>query len=330
LNYRKFYKSVHGAIPVDEHGRTYDIHHVDGDRSNNSIDNLVALSISDHLDVHLKQGDFQAVHAMLMRVEHTSEEISRFASAAQHRRVQEGTHHWQMPAHAERVRQSNITNLEAGTHLFQNPLIRMKTNEANLRRIADGTHPFKNGVGPENSRQRVSEGVHHFQDQIVQTSNSAKTHVKNDIRVQRISVYSKESVLFRSLSEAIVLTPNATRRFIESSVRRELPYLGYRWFILGKGMTAPSNLVPIDDVDLLDMNRYNRLGRKIVIKSTKSTKTWEITFPDGHVEIAQGHRTDVCEQYNLSYSAVKDCKGNTITKGPSKGFRVRIQKDIKL
>lgn len=55
MNYRKLWESVYGKIPTDEKGRTYDIHHIDGNRKNNSIDNLVCLSIEDHYKIHLKQ-----------------------------------------------------------------------------------------------------------------------------------------------------------------------------------------------------------------------------------------------------------------------------------
>lgn len=55
MNYRKLWEDVHGKIPKDENGRTYDIHHIDGNRKNNSIENLICLSIEDHYKIHLKQ-----------------------------------------------------------------------------------------------------------------------------------------------------------------------------------------------------------------------------------------------------------------------------------
>ena len=44
-NYRKLYESVHGKIPKDDLGRSYEIHHIDGDHSNNLIENLLCVSI---------------------------------------------------------------------------------------------------------------------------------------------------------------------------------------------------------------------------------------------------------------------------------------------
>ena len=55
MNYRKLWEQTHGQIPKDEQGRTYDIHHIDGNRKNNSIENLICLSLEDHYKIHLKQ-----------------------------------------------------------------------------------------------------------------------------------------------------------------------------------------------------------------------------------------------------------------------------------
>ena len=53
MNYRKLWEQNYGPIPKDETGRTYDIHHIDGNRKNNSLDNLICLSIEDHfLDLY--------------------------------------------------------------------------------------------------------------------------------------------------------------------------------------------------------------------------------------------------------------------------------------
>jgi hypothetical protein len=55
MNYRKLWEDTYGPIPKDSNGRTYDIHHIDGNRKNNSIENLICLSVEDHYKIHLKQ-----------------------------------------------------------------------------------------------------------------------------------------------------------------------------------------------------------------------------------------------------------------------------------
>ena len=71
-NYRKIWESHYGKIPVDENGKTYDIHHIDGNKSNNHVDNLLAVSIKEHFEIHYKQGDFEACKSISMRMENQS------------------------------------------------------------------------------------------------------------------------------------------------------------------------------------------------------------------------------------------------------------------
>jgi N-acetylglutamate synthase/N-acetylornithine aminotransferase len=59
-NYRKIYENHHGPILKDEEGRTYEIHHIDGDHSNNDPVNLTALTLQEHYNIHYSQGDYYA------------------------------------------------------------------------------------------------------------------------------------------------------------------------------------------------------------------------------------------------------------------------------
>jgi len=65
--YRTVWEKANGPIPVDEKGRSYEIHHIDGNPNNNSLTNLLCLSIDQHYDIHLKQGDCEACHAIELR-----------------------------------------------------------------------------------------------------------------------------------------------------------------------------------------------------------------------------------------------------------------------
>lgn len=63
-----------GPIPKDEHGRTYDIHHIDGNRNNDDISNLRVVSIQEHYDIHYKQKDYGCCWAISLRMgQHPSE-----------------------------------------------------------------------------------------------------------------------------------------------------------------------------------------------------------------------------------------------------------------
>ena len=67
-HYRKIYINHYGQIPKDEFGRSYDIHHIDGNRSNNDPKNLIALSIKEHFDLHYAQGDYPACRLIAVRL----------------------------------------------------------------------------------------------------------------------------------------------------------------------------------------------------------------------------------------------------------------------
>jgi hypothetical protein len=66
-NYRKLYESVFGEIPKDNQNRSYEIHHIDGNHNNNSIENLMCVSIEEHYNIHYSQGDFNAANLIAMR-----------------------------------------------------------------------------------------------------------------------------------------------------------------------------------------------------------------------------------------------------------------------
>lgn len=83
MNYRKIWESHYGKIPIDERGVTYDIHHIDGDRKNNKIENLICLSVNDHYKVHYKQyienpnhKDFAALVFLCSRLNKSTESLT--------------------------------------------------------------------------------------------------------------------------------------------------------------------------------------------------------------------------------------------------------------
>lgn len=131
--YRKIYTQNFGSIPKDGTGRTYDIHHQDGNHSNNSPENLRAVTIQEHFDIHYSRGDWLACQKMAIRMKTSPEEISRLGSLAQRKLVAEGKH-----------------NLLSGE---------IQRRSA-LRRAADGTNPFS---GPANNNKRVAAGTNPFQ-----------------------------------------------------------------------------------------------------------------------------------------------------------------------
>jgi len=139
-NYRKIYKNHYGKIPTDETGRSYEIHHIDGNHTNNNISNLKLVTIQEHYNIHYSQQDWGACQAIAIRMEIDHATISEMA------------------------RKSSLARVAKGTHPFSGPA-------QNVKKVANGTHPSKirmenkthNFLG-ENHPMKVASanGTHHF------------------------------------------------------------------------------------------------------------------------------------------------------------------------
>jgi hypothetical protein len=140
-NYRKVYISHHGPIPVDEHGRTYEIHHIDGNRNHNHISNLKCLSIQQHYDIHYSQGDLAACARIAAKMHLSTEEIGALVRARNIQTVEAGTHPW---LGSEFASERNRRLVEAGIHNFIGGKIQSVSGR---NRVAKGTHPFQKRAG---------------------------------------------------------------------------------------------------------------------------------------------------------------------------------------
>ena len=153
--YRKIYEGYYGIIPKDENNRTYEIHHIDGNPENNSKDNLVALSLQDHYDLHFSQGDYEACRLMAtQRMNKTLEEISDLARLVATKQIQNGTHPWVGDGtHQKRVQQDR---LDKGTH---NLMRRADGTSMASDRVINGTHQgLKRADGTSMASDRVKAG----------------------------------------------------------------------------------------------------------------------------------------------------------------------------
>lgn len=114
INYRKIYEQHYGPYPAD-----YEIHHIDGDYTNNNPANLQAVTIQEHFDIHYAQKDWAACAAIAMRLSVDSKERSKIISEHQRiiqgNRVKNGTHNF-LGGEVQRVTASKL--LAEGTHNF--------------------------------------------------------------------------------------------------------------------------------------------------------------------------------------------------------------------
>ena len=94
-NYRKIWSDINGPIPKDHENRSYEIHHIDSNKSNNIISNLVCVSIQEHYYIHLSQNDYGACLSMQKRMKLSPKEISNIATLHNFKRVKKGIHPFQ-------------------------------------------------------------------------------------------------------------------------------------------------------------------------------------------------------------------------------------------
>ena len=177
--YRKIYESHHGPIPKDTTGRTYEIHHIDGNRKNNSLENLIALSIQEHFDLHYSQQDWFACHRLATRMRKPKEEVAELSRQAQLQKVANGTHPLLRRADGTSHASDRVA---AGTHHFLGGELQRKYN---AKRVKDGTHPFLDKKATKaRVKRQLANGKHASQIQktcehchrLVDSANYSRWH----------------------------------------------------------------------------------------------------------------------------------------------------------
>jgi hypothetical protein len=171
--YRKIYENHHGPIPKDSSGRTYHIHHVDGNHENNDPKNLKCVSIQEHYDIHHSQGDWAACLKLASSMKISATEISKIAKLNAKTRLEKGTHHF-LDKNVQRSMQEK--RIQNNTHNFLGGAVSRRNN---LKRVASGAHPFLGGeIARKSNEDRIAAENHHFLDKLWQ-KNKSQSQIEN-------------------------------------------------------------------------------------------------------------------------------------------------------
>lgn len=160
--YRKIYELHFGPIPKDSEGRTFEIHHIDGDHSNNAPENLKAVSIEEHFELHKNQGDYFAALLISARMKINQSEKSELARLNALNQIQNGT---------SGILASNRQRMHDSTHHFLNENFQSKIKTIQKEKLKNGTHHM---LGNSISMKRLQNETHNFL-----TQNSITYHCKN-------------------------------------------------------------------------------------------------------------------------------------------------------
>ena len=176
-DYRKIYEENFGKIPTDENGRSYQIHHIDGNRENNDISNLKCVSIQEHYDIHYAQQDWGACYLLGRKMKMSVKELSELARQQQLKLVENGTHN-QLGGKYQKERVAN------GTHNF------LKENNK--------AEPWNKGktkdTDPRVAKNAESRSKVKYSEETLQKFRKPKTeeHKKNMSLGQRGKKYPKK------------------------------------------------------------------------------------------------------------------------------------------
>lgn len=158
--HRKIWEESNGPIPLDSDGRSYEIHHVDGNPENNDISNLICVTIQEHYDIHFKQGDYGACHLIAKRMSKTPAELSKIVSDL------------------NRLRAGELNPFYGKTHSAETKLI-----------IGSKSKGRKNGKASESRKKMISEKIKNYNangrsDEHIINARAAKQteEYKNKIR----------------------------------------------------------------------------------------------------------------------------------------------------
>lgn len=202
--YRKMYESHFGPIPKDGEGRSYEIHHIDGNNKNNNLNNLKCVSIQEHYDIHYNQNDWKACSAILRRRKINPQELSRISSLREQERIRQGAHPFQKrkdgssiasdrvkngthpfqkkPDGSSISRRTQLERSKKGIHVFQSDRHKQKVTERNQRRAKNKDDNFYSSQkNRERALERVANGTH--------PSKISKTceHCKKEISLPNFS-----------------------------------------------------------------------------------------------------------------------------------------------
>jgi hypothetical protein len=129
-SYRRIWIQANGPIPKDEKGRSYEIHHINGNRADNRLQNLQCIPIEEHYKIHLQQGDYGAAFRIAQRLDIPADIKSELMRKSNKLRLEKGTHSFLRDDVRKKSQATIVDNIKQGKHGLQNKATQDKAIQA--------------------------------------------------------------------------------------------------------------------------------------------------------------------------------------------------------
>jgi hypothetical protein len=166
IYYRKIYEQHYGPIPKEENGRTYEIHHIDGNHKNIDPSNLTAVTIQEHYDIHYRQEEWSSCLLIALRMKVSVEQKAALSRLRAEQQLRDGTHPFQRPDIHRKAIENKTHNFFGGEIQRRSNKIRVDNGTHHLlakndTRIQNKTHHFFGGeVQSKSNENRLAAGTH--------------------------------------------------------------------------------------------------------------------------------------------------------------------------
>jgi hypothetical protein len=195
-NYRKIWETAYGEIPYDSTGRRMEIHHIDGNRTNNNLDNLQLLTIAEHYDIHFQRGDWAACQSISNRMSITPAEKSKRCSELANKRISEGSHHFLDPEFIKKDSERKSQNRSGKNHPLYGKKMPKETTEKQ-----SASH-----------KKLVEQGIHHLQKDEHKIRMKARAKKELEIGIHPFQQSTTREKINRTHSELLKLNLHSFNR----------------------------------------------------------------------------------------------------------------------
>lgn len=176
VNYRKLWEEAFGPIPKEVDGRSYEIHHIDGDNTNNVLSNLQCVTAREHYEIHKRQGDLRAAWIIKQRLKLSVEELEnlrrdyvevpfsvehrqKMSEAQKGRKISEETRLKMSKSQKERKRKPHSEETKAKISKTVSNLERKPHSEETKRKISEAKKGKKVKPLSEEHKRKISEAM---------------------------------------------------------------------------------------------------------------------------------------------------------------------------